>query len=70
MKMKKLKNETYRKIKIIFIKTDNGRYGVKAKVPKITTQYLGVGRIKKQAFDEAKDEIDKYLSKKDFIEGF
>jgi len=62
-----LKSEKYRGMKINFVRK---QINVFASVPKITKQYLGIGKTKKEAHDEAKNEIDKYLTKKGFIEGF
>ncbi|MFW6009406.1 MAG: hypothetical protein ACOCP8_09105 [archaeon] len=55
--MVKYKSETYKGAKITFSKMNGGMVG--ARVPKRTSQYLGVGKSKKEAFADIKDTIDK-----------
>ena len=59
--MAKYKSENYKGKKLNFIKRHSGM--IFAQAPEITTQYIGIGKTKKQAFEDAKDSIDKIKPK-------
>jgi hypothetical protein len=51
------KPEKYKGATIVFQRLSANRIG--ARVPKRTSQYLGIGRTKAEAFADAKDSIDR-----------
>lgn len=56
--MKQYKDETYKGYKIEFEKRNTGRYGVRARAPQLTSQVLGTGATKQEAFDSLKSSMD------------
>ena len=63
MKRLYLKTEEYRGFKIYFRPLSIGNYKIAAQVPPISSQYLGAGRTKEIAFEEAKNAIDNYIGR-------
>lgn len=58
------KSENYKGVKVYFRPLSIGNYKVAAQVPKISSQYIGAGRTKQAAFNDAKRTINKWLAKK------
>ena len=57
MARKRYKSEIYKGVPITFSKM-NSRF-IGAKAPSRTSQYLGIGKSKGQAFADLKDSVDK-----------
>lgn len=64
IKMKMYKTESYKGFKVYFRPLSIGNYAIAAQVPSISSQYIGAGRTKKEAFEQAKNTIDIYLENK------
>ena len=59
---RKYKSEMIDGVKIVF----DYKYGsVRARAPKITSQILGMGKTKEEAFNDVKDTFDKYIKVKE-----
>lgn len=56
--MTRYKSEKYKGLTITFHKMYRGYVG--AKVPSRTSQYIGIGKSKAEAFMDAKHSIDKF----------
>jgi len=59
--MVKIKSETYKGCKVTFEKMHKGFVG--AKVPSRTSQFIGIGKGKRKAFEDAKKSINNFKSK-------
>jgi hypothetical protein len=60
MAQKQLKHETYHGYRIEFGRKNFGKFGnIYAKVPSITNQILGIGKNKKEAYDQVKEVLDR-----------
>lgn len=56
--MKKIKSENYKQCKVTFEEMHNGYIG--AKVLSRTSQFIGIGKGKRKAFEDAKKSIDNF----------
>ena len=60
-RMIKIKSEMYKGLLIQFVPLHRGFVG--ARVPSRTSQFIGIGKGKMRAFEDAKDSIDQFFKK-------